>query len=417
MEILFWRHQTASQKRKGTCTIYCRITVAGQREDIGSTNIKTYYDWFNTERGKIEPDDPFYVEKNTRINEEFARPIMNIYNEITLKGKSVSAAEIKARFMSSGNTIRIIDLYDRYIDYFRNLTKVPELSLNKNKKKKPRRSASTLRPLSTCRNKMLTYLLEKRLQGVMVDNLTERFIKEYENWLWEQGHEQSTVVKHLRTFKQITKWGYREAKIISVDPCADIKVDKEEEKEPVFLTQEQFEFWRDFKFSNSFAQQCADLFTVYCRTAFHYQDLKQVIAKPEAYFKTGLDGKSWIYKPREKTEEIAKIPVSAFQDLDPVIQKYGGWRNLPIKANETLNDWLKICVAEINLYLPEDKRIFEGLSVKHGRTTFANWWINVLGNSTESLLPIMGRKSADGLNRYVRPDERAVIAALKKVNK
>lgn len=414
MEILFWRHQTSSQKKKGMCTIYCRVTVDGEREDIGSTNIKTYYDCFNSEKGRIECDDPFYIEKNTRLSEEFERAILTIYNELSLKGKTVTADIIKSKLKSGGKGLRIIDLYDRYLSYFEGLTKLPDVKLMKNKKKSPRRSESTIPALNTCKSKMLTYLLEKRMQGELVENLTEKFIKDYEDWLWSIGHEQSTVVKHLRTFKQITKWGFKEAKIISVDPCADVKVDKEEEKEPVFLTLEQFEVWKNFKFKNKAAQEVADVFAVYCRTALSYIDLKQVVANPSAYFRTGLDGKSWIYKPREKTEEMSKVPVSSFKDLDPIIQKYGGWGSLPVKANEKLNEWLKLCVAEINMHLPNDMKIYEELSVKHGRSTFCDWWINAQGNSTESLLPIMGRTSTSGLRRYVRPDERAVIAALNK---
>lgn len=414
MEILFWRHQTSSQRKKGQCTIYCRVTVDGEREDLGSTNIKTYYDFFNPDKGRIECADPYYIEKNTRIAEEFERSILTIYNELSLKNQPITAEVIKNKFKGGGKGYRIIELYDRYLKYFEGLTKLPEVKIKKKKKASPRRSESTIAPLTTCRNKMLTYVLEKRLQGELVDNLTEKFLKDYEDWLWSIGHEQSTVVKHLRTFKQITKWAYKEAKLISADPCADIRVDKEEEKEPVFLTLEQFEVWKNFKFRSKAAQEVADIFTVYCRTALSYIDLVQIVENPEAYFKTGLDGKTWIYKPREKTEEISKVPVSSFADLDPVIKKYGGWGNLPIRANKTLNEWLKLCVAEVNMHLADDMKIFEELSVKHGRSTFSDWWINTLGNSTESLLPIMGRTSASGLRRYVRPDERAVIAALNK---
>lgn len=63
MEILFWRHQTSSQRKKGQYTIYCRVTVGGEREDLGSTNMKTYYDFFNPDRERVESNSPHYTEK------------------------------------------------------------------------------------------------------------------------------------------------------------------------------------------------------------------------------------------------------------------------------------------------------------------------------------------------------------------
>ena len=67
-----------------------------------------------------------------------------------------------------------------------------------------------------------------------------------------------------------------------------------------------------------------------------------------------------------------------------------------------------------NLYLPDELKVFKGLSVKHGRCTLTDYWLNELGNSVDDLLPILGRTSSRGLERYGRKDERAVIKALNR---
>jgi hypothetical protein len=53
MEILFWRHCTTAQKRKGMCTIYTRVTIFGRRAELGSTGIKTFADHWDQERQEV----------------------------------------------------------------------------------------------------------------------------------------------------------------------------------------------------------------------------------------------------------------------------------------------------------------------------------------------------------------------------
>lgn len=53
----------------------------------------------------------------------------------------------------------------------------------------------------------------------------------------------------------------------------------------------------------------------------------------------GLDGKDWIFWERVKTNVKVKVPF--FKEVNDVIDKYGGWENLPIKSNHKMNTWLK----------------------------------------------------------------------------
>lgn len=78
-----------------------------------------------------------------------------------------------------------------------------------------------------------------------------------------------------------------------------------------------------------------------------------------------------------------------------------------------MNDWLKLCAAEVNMKLVPAQRIYPELSVKHSHTSFCDYCLNELELSRESILTMMGRISAAELDRYVRSDERAVIAAFK----
>lgn len=417
MEILFYRRSSPAQKRKGTCSIQCRLTIDGERAELGSTHIEVAIDHFDDKTKRVLYLDPNAQLHNLRLQQEYETRILAIYNDFVVKRMPIKAKRIKKVFLGQedNDSLRLMDCYDVYLIDYEKRTKVQtDDDRKKRKKRKKRLSPSSLKPLKNCRKKMLEYLILTHNTSISIGELDHIFFEDYEQYLWNiKDYDESYIVKQLRVLTTITRWLKRK-KLISNNPFADIVVENEEGKDPHKLDLEQFEAWCNFEFSNKHAQLVADVFKLYCRTGFHYKDLRQVIKNPDLYFRKGLDGNMWIYKPREKTEEIAKIPIEAFdKSIKPVIDKFGGWKNIPIPSNNTMNDWLKICVAQINFSLPQELKIYEGLSVKHGRTTFAYFWINVLGRTKESLLPILGRKSDWGLDRYVRVDERAVIAQLK----
>lgn len=359
-------------KKLSTCTIYCRLTINGERADIGTTNIEVDLEDFDTKRQEITTSNPNFAQLNLRLQEEFKSPILSIYTDLLLKRKPITADAIKRALLKVDTPLlTLIDAYDKYIADFKLKTK-PQTN-KKGIKKDPRRSESTIRPLNTCRNKLLTYLISNKEQHITVEELNENWFEAYENWLYEINHEQSTIVKHQSVLKRVTKWVYSKKKLTSFDPFQHCEVEKEEIKDPNFLTEYQFQRWIAHKFSAKISQEVADVFAIYCRTGFHYTDLKQVIENPSQYIRNGLDGKKWIYKPREKTEVVAKVPYMAFEEIAKIVEKYGGWEKLPIKQNHKMNEVLKICVVEMNLYLPDDKKIYEFLSVKHGRCSMTDY--------------------------------------------
>ena len=409
MEILIYRHQISSQKKKNICTLYCRVTIDGQRAEIGSTSIKINFDEFDPSTQQII-NNYNAQELNFIIEHEFKSKLYSIYNSLLLKNEIITAKKIKELFQCPVYSVRLIEIYDRFLKDFE--TKTIERVNSKNETMTAQRSASTLRPLNVCRNKLLTYLIDTKQTNLICDDLDERFFTKYEQWLFAVPHKQPTVVKHLRTLRQVTKYAKRE-KWIDFDPFAETQVDAEQIHDPKFLSQEQLLFWLRFEFSSKPAQEVADFFALCCLTGFHYIDLVQVVKNPSNYLRPGLDGKMWIYKPRQKTKIMAKVPIAYFQTIEQIVDKYGGWDKIPVKQNHYVNAWLKICVAEINLHLPDGQKIYEKLSVKHGRCTFTDTWFNVLGKETAALLPILGRTTSWGLDRYARVDERAVIVALK----
>jgi len=149
-------------------------------------------------------------------------------------------------------------------------------------------------------------------------------------------------------------------------------------------------------------QETADIFILLCRCGFHYGDLQDFVKEHRTALRLGLDGKPWLIKDRIKTQVSIRVP--QFAAVEKIVKKYGGWEQLPIRPRGKFNGYLKLVAAELNL--PDE------LSSKAGRKTFTDWCFNVLLLSTPSVLVLLGRKTAKGLEVYARPDERRVIAEL-----
>lgn len=413
MEILFWRHQSKSQKLLKTCTIYCRVTINGQRAEIGSTHIEVPYDDFDTSRQEVFSSNPEFVFHNIRLQDEFRSRILTIYTELLTNKQTITSDAIKRMFLKVEKTnARLMEATDLYIEDFREKT-IPQKNL-RGVEKKARRSVSTLGPMNSFRKKLFKFLESRREQHITIEELTNNWFVAWENWMFELGHEHCTVEKHLKRLKHMTAWAFLKKKLCTFDPLVGCEVESSKSKDPNYLSEIQFQRWIKHKFATVLLQEVADLFAVYCRTGMHYMDLKVFIKNPSEFLKVGLDGTTWIYKPREKTEIMAKVPGVLLDDIMHIVKKYGGWNKLPMMYNNNMNEWLKLCATDINLHLPDELKVFEGLSVKHGRCTLTDYWLNELGNSVDDLLPILGRTSSRGLERYGRKDERAVIKALNR---
>ncbi len=411
MEILFWRHQTPAQKRKGKATLYLRATINGERADLGTTGIKINYENWDPDNQIIEEAEKLASYHNEELDNIRAE-LRGIYNELSRPSSSVklSAETLKERYdgvqaeklgpkpIKLVGKVKLLDAFLKFIDEYCN---------------DPDHSTNTIRPLTSCRKKLTEFLESIHQTNITCENFDGLLLKKMVIWYKQQGLKASYAGKHARMVKQVVRWAKSE-KLTKVNQLADERVKCEKPDDPIYMKHEHFKVWLGYRFRSRQAQEAADFFSVTALTALNYGDLINVIRNPKAYIRKGIDGKLWLYKERQKTDVMARIPIEAFPELMEIVNRYGGWENLPKRANAEINRWLKVCVAEINLKFEEFDQIYEDLSVRHGRKTFCNWWINVKGRSIESLLPIMGRTSDDDLRRYVMPDENAILKALDK---
>lgn len=391
MEILFWRHSTPSQKKQSKCTIYLRITINGEREEIGSTGIKVFADNWIEQAQRVSVKDLNANFKNEQLALAETR-LLAIYNELLRKNQGISADRIKRAFHRP-EAVSYLTSFQLFEKEYLKSTDISKPTKDK---------------LKQIKNCVLSFLVDRKLQGILVEEFDHSLMDDYKTWSRAQGYKESYYLRNMRGAKRITEFA-KIKKLIDYDPLEDYKIGREKIAKPRYLDSVQLTIWKNHTFQSATAQKAADLFVLYARTGFHYLDLMQVIRKPKDYVSTGIDGKQWVMKPRQKNEIEAKVPVHEFPEIKEIVDKYGGWAKLPRMANGTLNDWLKICAADINMHLEAFFQVHPGLSVKHGRSSFCDYCMNELVLPEQSILTMMGRESASELKRYARKDERGIV--------
>lgn len=405
MEILFFRHQTTGQRKKGLCTIYHRITINGERAELFSTHLKCNYVDYDPDKQRVKNSDKDYLYKNGRLN-EIEGDLLEIYTTLSRRKQPFTPHKIKEMYMSKVEDFTFMDTFNRWI---------------KEVEADNKRTKSTKKAYRNVRNKVLEFLISKKRQHDLLENFDLDTLLQYRNHLKKIPFEDSTVRKHLATIKQLTIWA-KLNKLIAHNLLEGWKIPHERQKPHIYLTVAQFELLKSHQFSTEKIQRVADVFLLYCRTGFHWKDLKEMAQVGESTYRQVAEYK-FINWNRGKTGMLAQVPVNAWPEVNQIVNKYGGWEKLPILSNQKMNDYLKLIAAELNVELMKmtvEQRQMQNLSffpekltVKVGRKTLADWLLNELCWPREAVKVVLGLKTDKCLDSYVREDERRILRELR----
>jgi len=391
MEISFWRRQS---KQKGKIQLYCRISVGGDRVTIGSTGITTYDDhWDGRQITDFDPE-AFFKNEQLGIMRDQLRAI---FNDLFRRREKITAAKVRRIYQSGSEAVSLLSVFELYMTESRS---DPDRNLKK----------ASLDVYDNVRKKLIDFLISEKALDLLVEDFDLAWVKKFRMWMKkfplaadQIGHADSYVAKHTQTIKNVLAWA-KLKKIADINPLEGMRINNPKYDDPVFLTDEQFEKLRNYRFENSHLQQAADIFILLCRCGFHYGDLKDFVLQHKTASRTGLDGEVWLIKDRIKTEVSIRVP--QFEEVKTIVDKYGGWEKLPLTSLPKFNGWLKVIAAKLDLH--------EDLSSKAGRKTFTDWCFNKLFLSTDSVKVVLGRKTDSGLEVYGRPDERRVIGEMEQ---
>ncbi len=400
MTVSLWRHFSNSTKTK--CTIYARIKYEGQRAELGSTGINIQTSDWDHEAKRVLPTHPQHLSINQDLQELLSR-IDIAYQALRKSNRPVKADTILQTYRAlfepqvdpapKIEVLTIKEVFQRWINHREEILENQQIKYPTFKKNRESKT------------KFLEYLTEKEKEAVKAIDFNLRAAQRYRTWLEKQGYGYPHINKLMKTLRQAVRWAYEE-ELTEVNSLEGLRLKREKLKPPVFLFTDQVENLKTVPFQSEVLQKVADLFLIYCRTGFHYSDLKLVIKDSHTKVGKGFAGLDWISHDRMKTGVTAKVPV--FDEVKPIVEKYGGWNKLPLLSNQKMNEYLKIIAA--------DRGLPPNISVKVGRNTLADWLLNEKGWSKEAVKVIMGIRTDSILARYVRADERRVVLEMNKLS-
>ena len=411
MEVQFYRHFAATSKT--TFTLYARVKYDGHRAELGSTGLKLQTEDFDTTTKRVLPTHRQHDLLNKQIEDLIdqlelsfrivskggtkqvtANSILTCYRDVFESAKQLANKEEPVEKEEESKSEVFNEILTAWIDS-------RELQMKKGEIR-----YSTFKKTREAVTKVCLYLTETGKEAMKGAEFTIRSAHRYQAWLVDKGYGYAHINKLLKAVRQAVRWAY-EHEYLDIDSLAGLRLKRDILPIPPFLTVSQVEDLKTRPFASPVLQKVADLMVIYCRTGFHYTDLKLVIRAAKEKISAGLAGHDWIEHDRIKTGVTAKVPV--FEGIKSIIEKYGGWDKLPLLSNDKMNYFLKVIAAERGLN-PK-------LSVKFGRNSLADWLLNEKGWGYPAVKVVMGIRTDAMLNRYVRADERHVALQLKKRKK
>lgn len=200
---------------------------------------------------------------------------------------------------------------------------------------------------------------------IPLKSINYEFITKFEHFIKTQkGCAQNATVKYLKNLKKITKTAILK-KWISEDPFADIHF-KQTKTNRDFLNESELRriIAKDIDIER--LQTVRDIFIFCSFTGLAFTDVKHLKAE---HIVQADDGRWWIRKAREKTDNMCDIPLLDIPRL--ILEKYKSRPDysergflLPVPSNQRMNGYLKE-IADIC-------HIKKKLSTHLARHTFAS---------------------------------------------
>lgn len=256
------------------------------------------------------------------------------------------------------------------------------------------------------RNRIADFLkLKYFLDDIYLSHLKYSFMVEYEFYIkTEVKIQQNTMAKYLKYVNRVIEFAtnneWMDRNIFQNYKCP-VKEAKRE-----YLTQAELDRIMDKEFKIDRLIEVRDIFVFCCHTGYAYKDAAMLT--PE-HIGTGINGKKWIYTSRQKTENVANVPL--LDTALAILEKYQDHpkcvkdnKLLPMKSNQKLNSYLKE-IADIC-------EIKKPLTTHIARHTFATTVLLANGVSMEATSKMLGHSSIKTTQIYGKIVESRVGAEM-----
>lgn len=332
----------------GEYPLYARITTEGQKTEF-------------TIGRKVHPDN--WDQRAQKSNARSRRDIeLNKYLEMVRS----RFYEIHNRLMNEGKYINPQIMKNIYFGMVEKPKMLCDVFRESNAKRKEEYERGDMGYATYSRwERCITYLeefmaLTRGEKDIPVKDVTRGFIQDFEHFLrMSKECANNTTVRYLRYLKNVLQYAMSN-KWISEDPFAGKRF-RRTKSERTFLTEPELQriMALDLK-AFPRIESVRDTFVFCCFTGLAFIDVKTL---KRSDISTEADGKMWIRKNREKTDELSIIPlldipwkIMCKYEKHPAVLAKGVV--LPVMSNQKVNAYLKEIadLAKISKHLTSHMR-------------------------------------------------------------
>ena len=386
----------ARTNKAGLTPILARITTNGISKEI-YIQCSVPADKWNQSKERATGKDKLCQQVNSYLDDYRAR-ILEARQELIAKGYEGNCIQIKER-LQYPTTLSMMFLAElekyctkRQIEVGIRIT---QLTANKY-------------------HRVLRYLREYitshyRKDDLLLSAIGYEFIDGFNTFL-QTAHncKHNGAVNLLDCVKNFTRYCLRN-EWIEKDPFRNYKLKEEHNKEKDHLTREELETLIRKRLPNERLDRIRDVFSFCCLTGLAFTDAEHLRRE---HIRTDDNGTTWIYKPREKTAVMSRIPLLPYPlallkkyEQDTELRTTG--KLLPVPSNQKMNAYLKeiadICNIPKNLTTHVARHTFACLAVEYGMP------IDVLAK-------ILGHSNTNMTRHYAKFSEQLIGREMRKMN-
>lgn len=386
--------------KNGEAPIYIRITVNKQLVSFSLQGSILPSLW-SQEKEKSKGKDKKAQELNHYIESVKSR-LYKIHRELEIDGKTISAQIIKNIFL--GNVVTeeeegktLVEVHTEHNERCRKLINTEY-------------SPSTIYKFDASL-KFLQDFMRRELdrEDIPLSKLSENFIRQYETYLkTERGCNHNSSIKHLKIFKKVIRIALAND-WIQKDPFASIKF-RLDEVHVDFLTMEELNILINKDLQNKRLSQVRDVFVFCAFSGLAFVDVKGL---RQEHIVKDTNGRMWIRKPREKTNNMCNIPLLQVPQM--LLERYKDDKEcqlrgqlLPVPTNQKMNAYLK----EVADLCGINKRISSHVA-RHTAATSV-----FLANkvSMENVAKMLGHSSTRMTQHYARILDQSIAEDMDNVD-
>lgn len=250
-------------------------------------------------------------------------------------------------------------------------------------------------------------ILDRFRQGITFEDINYSFLKDFEQWLREQGKNQSTVGKHLRQLRTIVNEAICEGYMTSdAYPFRKFKIKIPKNKKE-FLTSEELSKLEKLNVTDTRQRHILDAFLFCCYTGLRFSDFR---ALTTSNF-TIINRKKWLCLKMQKTNIEIKLPLELLFD-GKAIEIISRYKSVEAMAEIPINADTNKILSEI----VENARIRKKVTFHTARHTYATILI-YKGVAITTVQKLLGHTSVKTTEIYSEILSNTIVRDLKQVRK